>query len=145
MSEQLRLIEAGLYKSEITFPPLKERLLQSGELRAWYKYYRGGNQWAGKFFFEENVFLMSKVLIWNQIAEDGTMSIHSFVLDDIEKITRNYLFEDKSMQKLVLTEAIITLKTMKDKNKRDILVCKRPQQAEQGDVEGFEKLMALLD
>lgn len=145
MTEQLRLIEAQLYKSELTFPILKERLLHSGELRAWYRYYRGGNQWAGKNFFEENVFLMSNVLIWNQITEDCAMGIHSFKLDDISKISRNYLFEDKSYQKLVLVEAIVTFNTLKDKGKRDLLVLKRPIAVEQGDIEGFEKLTALLD
>ncbi|MDD2511235.1 MAG: hypothetical protein PHP26_07430 [Syntrophomonas sp.] len=145
MIENWQSITEQIYKNELTFPHLQERLQRGGELRAWYKYYRGGNQWAGKHFMEENVFLMEKVLVWMQIAEDGKMGIYSFKLDDISKIDRSYTFADKSQEKLVLSQATITFKTMKDNRKRDTLVFKRPLPAEQGDVEGFEQLIALLD
>jgi len=145
MEEQLELIKSQLYKSEVTFPLLRERLLHSGELRAWYKYYRGGNQWANKHYTEENVFLMSQVIIWNQISEDGQMDIYSIKLDEISKVERDYTYEDKTCQKLILSQAIITFKTMKDKRVRDTLVFKRPLAAEMGDIEGFERLLNFLD
>jgi len=145
MEEQLELIKSQLYKSEVTFPPLRERLIRSGELRAWYRYYRGGNQWANKLFTEENIFLMSQLLIWSQIYEDGKMDVYSFKLDEISKVERDYAYEDKTNQKLVLSQAIVTFKTMKDKRARDCLVFKRPVAAEMGDSEGFERLLDLLD
>ncbi|PKM78110.1 MAG: hypothetical protein CVU90_03540 [Firmicutes bacterium HGW-Firmicutes-15] len=144
MQEQLQLIESQLYKSELTFPPLRDLLLRSGELRAWYKYYRGYNQWVGKHYTEENVFLMSHVLIWNQISENGRMTIYSFDLNEIAKIERAYAFEDKTLQKLVLSEATITFKGMKDGRTRDFVVLKRPLPAEMGNAEGFDKLLDLL-
>lgn len=145
MEEQLRLIESQLYKAEHTFPFLKERLLHSGELRAWYKYYRGINPWAGKHFMEENVFLMSSLLIWCRISEDGQMGIHSFKLDDILRVDRNYVFEDKTSQKLILSQVTATFKALKEKGKREVLEFKRPSTADSGDIEGFENLVQLLD
>ncbi len=147
MSEKWQTIAEKIYKSELTFPHLQERLQRSGELKAWYKYYRGGNQWAGKHFTEESVFLMEKVLIWVQIAEDGKMGIYSFKLNEITKVDRIYSFADKSQDALILSQAVVTFKAMKDKNKREreTLLFKRPIPEEEGDAEGFERLVALLD
>jgi hypothetical protein len=95
MEEQLKLIESQLYKSELTFPWLKERLLAYGEIRAWYRFYREANQWAKKFFKEEYFFLMSDVLLWVKIADDGQLGIHTYPLVEIAKSFRSYGFADK--------------------------------------------------
>jgi len=145
MEETLKAIESNLYKSELTFPFLRERLLAAGEIRAWYRYYRGGNQWAKQFFKEENIFLMEKVIIWNRISEDGQMSIHSFRLDEIAKVERSYAFPGKNKEKLVLSQVIVTFNAMREKQQRDDLLFKRPKIEEDGDVEGFEKFASLLD
>ncbi len=145
MEEKLQLIESGLYKSEVTFPPLRERLLNSGELKAWYRYYRGGNRWAEKHFMEESIFLMSQLLIWNRISEEGNVSIYTFRLDDIHTIDRSYVFKDKTSQELILSEATITFRTMKNQKLHETLVFKRPLPGELGDVEGFNNLISLLE
>lgn len=146
MEEQLKQIESQLYKSELTFPSLKERLLAHGEIRAWYRFYRGGNEWAQKFFKEETVFLMNEVIIWVRISEDGQMGIHCFKLDEITKSDRNYTFPSrKSKDALVLSEVKLTLTAMKEKNQQDFLLLKRPRPEENGDVEGFETLVHLLN
>ena len=44
MEEKLKLIQEQLYRSETNFPPLRNLLLLSGELRIWFKYYNGPNQ-----------------------------------------------------------------------------------------------------
>ncbi|MDD3365426.1 MAG: hypothetical protein PHZ03_10630 [Syntrophomonas sp.] len=145
MEEQLQLIESQLYKSEVTFPPLRERLLRSGELRAWFKYYHGANQWAERYYMEEHVFLMSHVLIVACLFTNGKMTISTFKLEEISRIERSYDFEDKTAKKLILSGATITLKRTRDKKHPDILLFKRPLPEEQGDPEGFEKLMDILD
>ncbi len=145
MNEKLQDIEAKLYMSELTFPLLREQLLRHGEIRAWYRYYRGGNQWAKKFYREENVFLVDQVIIWHQTAENGQMRIHTLKLDEIAKIERAYDFENKHSQKLVLSEVTTTLRVMDKKSKPDVVVFKRPLAEEQGDAEGFEQFMAMLD
>lgn len=146
MEEQLKLIESQLYKSELTFPLLKERLLANGEIRAWYKFYRGGNEWAQKFFKEETVFLMSDILLWVRISEDGQMGIHSFKLSKMTKSDRQYTFlNKKNKNELVLSEVKLTLSTINEKEKPDSLFLKRPRPEENGDPEGFENLAHLLD
>ena len=145
MNEKLQVIEAQLYMSELTFPLLREQLLRHGEIQAWYRYYRGGNQWAKKFFKEENVFLVNQCIIWQQIAENGTMNIFSLKLNEITKIQRSYAYENKHSEKLVLSEVTATLRTMDKKSKPDVVVFKRPLPEEQGDAEGFEQFIALLD
>lgn len=145
MEETLKTIESRLYKSELTFPILKERLLASGQIRAWYRYYRGGNQWAKQFFKEENVFLMDKLIIWNRISENGQMNIHSFKLDEVAKVERDYIFPKKNQEKLILSQVIVTFNAMREKQQRDDLLLKRPKIEEDGDIEGFEKFASLLD
>lgn len=145
MTEQLEAIQSQLYMSELTFPLLKERLLRHGEIKAWYRYYRGGNQWAKKFFKEENVFLVDQVIIWQQTAENGEMNIFSLRLNEISKIQRAYAFENKHSKKLVLSEVTGTLRTMDKKSKPEVVVFKRPLAEEEGDAAGFEEFIALLD
>ncbi|MDD2619466.1 MAG: hypothetical protein PHC92_02170 [Syntrophomonadaceae bacterium] len=145
MTEQLKLIETQLYKSEITFPIIRERLLLAGELKAWYRWYRGGNQWAKKFFREENVFLMTSSIIWCQIDDDGQIRIHQIKPDEFAKIEHSYEFESKNSQKLILTEVLATLRVLDEKRKTDVLVFKRPLLEEQGDAEGFERFMEMFD
>lgn len=146
MEEQLQLIESQLYKSEMTFPFIRERLLAHGEIRAWYRLYRGGNEWAQKFFKEETVFLMDDALIWVRISEDGQMGIHSFKLSKMTKSDRQYKFPGKKIKnELVLAEVRLTLSTINEKEKPDFLLLKRPIAEENGDPEGFEKLANLLN
>ncbi|MEQ8174014.1 MAG: hypothetical protein ABRQ26_03010 [Syntrophomonadaceae bacterium] len=146
MEEQLKLIESQLYKSELTFPWLKERLLTYGEIRAWYRFYREANQWAKKFFKEEYYFLMTDVILWVKIADDGQLGIHTYPLDEIAKSFRSYGFADKkSKDALVISELTVSFTAMKEKQVRDELVLKRPIPEENGDVEGFEKLVHLLE
>jgi hypothetical protein len=145
MEEQLELIKSGLFKSEITFEPLKEKLLQSGEIKAWYKYYRGFNPWGQKFGMDENIYLTDKTILISQIYEDGEMRIFTYRLDDISAITREYSYTDKKKTQLHLSAIEFTLKGMKTARKRDILLLKRPVKEEMGDAEGFEKFCALLD
>lgn len=145
MSEKLQEIEAQLYMSELTFPLLREQLLRHGEIRAWYRYYRGGNQWAKKFYREENVFLVDQVIIWHQTAENGEINIFSIKLNEFSKIQRSYTFESKHSQKLVLSEVTATLRTMDKKSRPDVVVFKRPLAEEEGDAAGFEEFMTLLD
>lgn len=145
MEEQLKQIEAQLYRSETNFPPLRERLLRSGELRAWFKYYHGPNQWVQRYYMEEHVFLMSNLLIVACLYTSGKMTIRTFALDEISKIDRDYDFEDKTAQKLIISGATITFKRNLDKKHPDALFFKRPISEEQGDPEGFERLMDLLN
>lgn len=146
MEEQLKLIESQLYKSEMTFPFIKERLLAHGEIRAWYRFYRGGNEWAQRFFKEETVFLMSDTLLWVRISEDGQMGLHSFKLNQITKSDRHYKFpHKKNKTELVLSEVKLTLSTINEKEKQDFLLLKRPLAEENGDPEGFENLVHLLN
>ena len=145
MEKQLQEIESKLYRSETNFPPLRERLLRSGELRAWFKYYNGPNQWAQRYYMEEHIFLMSRVLIIACLFTSGKMILRTFNLDEISRIERTYDFENKTAQRLVISEAEITFKRTRDKKHPDILLFKRPLPEEQGDPEGFEKLMDLLD
>jgi hypothetical protein len=145
MEEQLQQIEAQLYRSETNFPPLRERLLRSGELRAWFKYYHGSNQWVQRYSMEEHVYLMNNVLIVAYLFTSGKMTIRSIGLDEISKIDRDYDFADKTAQKLILAGATITFKRTVNKKRPDALVFKRPIPEEQGDPEGFERFMDLLD
>jgi hypothetical protein len=145
MEEQLQQIEAQLYRSETNFPPLRERLLKSGELRAWFKYYHGPNQWVRRYYMEEHVYLMSNVLIVACLLTSGQMIIRTIGLDEISRIDREYDFADKTAQKLILAGATITLKRTVDKKHPDVLTFKRPIPEEQGDPEGFEKFMDLID
>lgn len=145
MTETLRLIEAQMYKSEITFSILRDHLQLAGELKAWYRYYRGGNQWAKKFFKEENVFLMSSSIIWCQIAEDGQMRIHSIKPEEFAKIERFYAFESKNSPKLVLSEVTATLRVVDKKGRPELLIFKRPLLEEQGDIAGYEHFMELME
>jgi len=145
MEEQFELIKSGLYKSELTFEPLKEKLLKTGEIRAWYKYYRGFNPWGQKFGMDENVYLMKNVILISQIYDDGEMRIFTYKLDDISAVTREYSYADKKKTKLQLSAIELTLRGMKTARKRDTLLLKRPVEEEMGDAEGFEKFCALLD
>lgn len=145
MDEQLELIKSGLFKSELTFEPLKEKLLQSGEIKVWYKYYRGFNPWGQKFGMDENVYLLENIILVSQIYENGEMRIFTYKLDDIASIEREYSFEDKKKTKLHLSAIIFTMRGMKTARKREILTFKRPVPEEMGDAEGFEKFCALLD
>ena len=145
MEEQFELIKSGLYKSEMTFGPLRDKLLQSGELRTWYKYYRGFNPWAQKFGMDENVYLMTNTILVSQIYENGEMRIYTYKLDDISGITREYSHADKKKTAIHLSAIELTLRGMKNGRKRDVLVLKRPVAEEMGDSEGFEKFCALLD
>lgn len=145
MEEQLKLIEAQLYRSETNFPPLRERLLHSGEIRAWFKYYHGPNQWVQRYYMEEHVFLMTNVLIVACLYNNGKMTLRTFKLNEISRIERDYDFADKTAQKLILAGVTITFKRTRDKKHPDVLYIKRPVPEEHGDPEGFEKLMNLLD
>lgn len=145
MEEQLKQIEAKLYRSETNYPPLRERLLRSGELRAWFKYYHGPNQWVQRYYMEEHIFLMSNVLIVACLYTSGKMTLRTFKLDEISKIERDYDFEDKTAQKLILAGATIYFKRTGEKKRLETLFIKRPVPEEQGDPEGFETLMNMLD
>lgn len=145
MEEQFELIKAGLFKSDLTFEPLKEKLLQSGEIRAWYKYYRGHNPWAQKFGTDENVYLTDKAIIVSQIYDNGEMRIYTYKLDDISNITREYSLVDKKKNAIHLSAIIFTFRGMKTARRRDILTLSRPVKEEMGDSEGFEKFCALID
>jgi len=145
MEEQLQQIKEKLYRSETNFPPLRERLLRSGELRAWFKYYHGPNQWAERYYMEELVFLMSNLLIVACPFASGKMLIRTYYLEEISKIEREYDFEDKTAQKLVLSTVTITFKRNVDKKRPYILLFKRPLPEEQGDPEGFDRVMNILD
>jgi hypothetical protein len=145
LEEQLQQIKTQLYRSETNFPPLRERLLQSGELRAWFKYYHGPNQWVQRYYMEEHVYLMSSVIISACLFNSGKMILRTWKLDEISKIEREYDFEDKTAQKLILSGATVTFKRPLDKKHPDTLVFKRPIPEEQGDPAGFERLMDLLD
>lgn len=146
MEEQLELIKSQLYKSEITFPWLKERLLAYGQLRAWYRFYREANQWAKKFFKEEYFFLMTDVILWVKIADDGQLGIHTYRLNEITKSFRRYDFADKKAKEaLVISEVTLSFTAMQDKTRRDELLLRRPNPKENGDDAGFEELVHLLD
>lgn len=145
MEEQLERIKAQLYRSETNFPPLLERLQHGGELRAWFKYYHGPNQWVQRYYQEEHVYLMSSVLIVACLFNNGKMIIRTYKLDEISKIEREYCFEDNTNQILILSGAAITFKRVTDKKRPDMLIFNRPVPEEQGDPEGFERLMNLLD
>jgi hypothetical protein len=145
MEEQFELIRSQLFKSELTFEPLKEKLLQSGEIRVWYKYYRGFNPWGQKFGTDENVYLMKDVILISQVYDNGEMRIFTYKLDDISNITREYSFIGKNKTEIKLSAIIFTFRGMKTARKRDMLTLKRPVPEEMGDAEGFEKFCALLD
>lgn len=146
MEEQLKLIESQLYKSELTFPWLKERLRAYGEIRAWYRFYREANQWARKFFKEEYFFLMTDVILWVKIADDGLLGIHTYRLNEITKSFRSYDFADKKAKDaLVISEVTLSFTAMQDKTRRDELLLRRPNPEENGDDAGFEELVHLLD
>ncbi|MDD4172318.1 MAG: hypothetical protein PHQ94_08775 [Syntrophomonas sp.] len=145
MEGQLELIKGQLYKSETNFPPLRDRLLRSGELRAWFKYYNGPNQWIQRYYMEEHVYLMSHVIIAACLFRSGKMLLTSYKLEEISRVEREYDFEDKTEQKLILSGATITFKRTRDKKAPDVLVFKRPLPEEQGDPVGFEKFMDFLD
>jgi hypothetical protein len=145
MEEKLQQIKAKLFNSDHTFPPLRDLLLRSGELRAWFKHYNGPNQWVKRFYQEENVFLMDKVLIVACLFANGKISLHTFKLDEISRIERDYDFAAKGSKDLILANATITFKRTVDRKRPDALVFLRPRVEEQGDPEGFEKLMDLLN
>ncbi len=145
MEEQLQQIKDQLYKSETNFPPLRERLQHCGELRAWFKYYHGPNQWVQRYYQEEHVYLMSHVLIAACLFNNGKMLLRTYKLDDMARIEREYSFADNTNQQLVLSKAAITFKTIGEKKRPEILIFQRPVPEEQGDPEGFEQLINLLD
>jgi hypothetical protein len=145
MEEQLQQIKATLLNSEHTFPHLQELLVRSGELRAWFKYYNGPNQWVKRFYQEENVFLMDKVIIVACLYANGKLTLRSIKLDEISRIERDYDFASKNSKDLVLSNVTILLKRTINKKNPDALVFKRPLAEEQGDPKGFEKLTDLLD
>ena len=144
MEGKLDIIEKQLYRGETNFPPLRDLLLRSGELRAWFKYYNGPNQWAQRYYMEEHVYLTDQVIIVACLYRDGRMQLNTFKLEEISRVQREYAFEDKSEQKLILASATITLKRSIDKKHPDVLVYKRPLPEEQGDPAGFENFMSLL-
>ena len=145
MEKQLELIKEHLFKSELTFEPLKEKLLLSGEIKAWYKYYRGHNPWAQKFGTDENVYLTDRAIIVSQIYDNGEMRIYTYKLDDISNITREYSLADKKKTAIHLSAIVLTFRGMKTARRRDILTLNRPVKEEMGDAEGFEKFCAFLD
>jgi len=145
LEEQLQQIKGQLYRSETNFPPLRERLLHAGELRAWFKYYHGPNQWAQRYYMEEHVYLMSNHIIVACLFNSGKMILRTWKLDEISKIEREYDFEDKTAQRLILTGATIAFKRPLDKKHLDNLIFKRPVPEEEGDPAGFDKFMDLLD
>jgi hypothetical protein len=145
MEEKLQQIKAKLLNSGHTFPPLQELLLHSGELRAWFKYYNGPNQWVKRFYQEENVFLTDKVIVVARLYANGRLNLFTVKLDEISRIERDYDFAAKDSKDLILSYVSIVLKrTIREKNP-DALVFKRPLVDEQGDPEGFEKFSSLLD
>ena len=145
MEEQLALIQSKLHKSETSFPILRDQLMRCGELRAWFKYYHGPNQWAQRYYMEEHLFLTKKNLLIACIYTSGKVTLRSFKLDEISRIERNYDFADKANDKLVLASVEIIFKRTRDKKHLDAIQIARPLPEEDGDPEGFERFMDLLD
>ncbi len=88
---------------------------------------------------------MNQVIIVACLYRNGKMLLNSFKLDEISRIQREYDFEDKTEEKLILSCATITFKRTIDKKNPDVLIYKRPLPEEQGNPVGFEKFMGLLD
>jgi len=145
MDDQLQQIKATILNSEHTFPPVQKLLLRYGELRAWFKYYNGPNQWVKRFYQEENVFLMDKFLIISRHYANGKLTLFSVKLDEISRIERDYDFASKDSKDLILSNVTILLKRTLREKRPDALVFKRPLPEEQGDPQGFERLAELLD
>ncbi len=144
MEEQLRLVEAKLIQNESHFPPLRDYLLKKGGFREWFIYYRGVNQWNKRFYEQQLFFLLDTELLSVGIYPDGKMQFTGYKLDDFSRIQRDYEFADEDSTQMILGGITINLKTSSLKNRPEMLAFKRPLENEQGDPEGFERLMNLL-
>jgi len=145
MEALLEKIRPTLYRSDTNFPVIKDRLTRSGDLKAWFKYYHGPNQWVQRFYMEEHAFLLDEMIMVACLYNNGKLALRSYKLEEISKIERLYDFIDKDEQKLVLSAIEITFKRTRDKKHPDMLSFSRPLPEEQGDPEGFEAFMELLD
>lgn len=131
-------------QSESHFPPLRDYLLKNGGLREWFFYYQGVNQWNKRFYEQQLFMLLDKELLSVGIYPDGKMQFTSYKLDDFSRIQRDYDYTDDSSTQMILSGITINLKTSSLKNRPEALAFKRPLESEQGDPEGFERLMNLL-
>jgi hypothetical protein len=138
-------IRPTLYRSETNFPVIQNRLQRYGEPKAWFKYYHGPNQWVQRFYMEEHAFLFDQIIVVACLYNSGKLALRSYRLDEISRIERLYDFADKTEQSLVLTAVEITFKRTRDKKHPDMLSFARPLPEEDGDPDGFEVFMDMLD
>jgi len=145
MEERLERVKSQMLNSEYTFPLLRDYLMNRGEVRASFKYYNGPNQWQKRFYQEEHVFLTDRAIVIACLYNNGKMTIVSVLLSEIARIERDYDFASKDSKNLVLANVTIRLKRTLKKKDPDELVFRRPLPEEQGDPQGYEELVALLD
>lgn len=145
MEALLEKIRPTLHRSETNFPIIRNRLSRYGELKAWFKYYHGPNQWVQRFYMEEHAFLLDGMIMVACLYGNGKLLLRTYKLDEISRIERLYEFADKDEQHLVLAAVDIVFKRTRDKKHPDMLTFARPLPEEQGDPEGFEAFMELLD
>jgi hypothetical protein len=119
--------------------------MRYGELKAWFKYYHGPNQWVQRFYMEEHAFLLDQIIMVACLYNNGKLALRSYQLEEISRIERLYEFADSSEQSLRLAGVEITFKRTRDKKHPDMLTFARPLPEEQGDPEGFELFMEMLD
>ncbi|MEQ8200658.1 MAG: hypothetical protein ABRQ24_04460 [Syntrophomonadaceae bacterium] len=140
----MRLIESRLLMSDNHWPLLRDYMLKSGGFREWFLYYQGVNQWTKRFYEQQLFFLMAKELLSVGIYPDGKMQLIGYKLDEIARVMRDYEYADKECTGMILSGVTIMLKTSSLKNRPEMLSFKRPLESENGDPEGFERLMNLL-
>jgi len=144
LDEQLLSIESKLLFKESHFPRLREYLLNAGGLREWFIYYQGANQWNKRFYEQQLFLLLGQELLSAGIYPDGKMQLTGYRLDEVARVQRDFDYDENDPTQLVLCGATIHLKHSSLKNRPEALAFKRPLASEQGDPEGFERLMSLL-
>ena len=144
LEEQIQLIESGLQLRPSQWLPLREYLLKSGAIRAWFLLYQGANQWTKRFYDKQWFFLLEKELLSVGVYSEGNMELTSYKLDEFARVVRNYGYADKECTQMILTGASILLKHSSLKNRPEVLDFKRPGESDQGDPVGFERLICLL-
>jgi len=140
----LRLIESGMQLNESQWLPIRDYLLRSGEIKAWFLYYQGANQWTKRFYDKQWFFLLEKELLSVGLYADGNIELTSYKPDEFARIVRSFGYADKERTKMVLAQVSILLKHSSLKNRPESLDFKRPSELDQGDPEGYERLMNLL-
>jgi len=144
LEDQIQLIESGLQLSPNQWPPLRDYLLKSGEIKAWFLYYQGANQWTKRFYDKQWFFLLERELLSVGLYTEGNMELTSYKLDEFARVVRTYGYADKECSQMILSGVSILLKHSSLKNRPEILDFKRPAESDQGDQEGFERLVSLL-